>query len=84
MIYIDMAPPLAYNCGVGEAPGTLLGCILTDCAVSPRSLQSALTHAAEESFNSISVDCDMSTNDTIIVLANGADAPPQAMIPARR
>ncbi|KAF9220005.1 arginine biosynthesis bifunctional protein ARG7 [Gyrodon lividus] len=51
---------------------TLLGLILTDAPVSPRSLQSALTYAVERSFNSISVDGDMSTNDTVIVLANGA------------
>lgn len=51
---------------------TLLGLILTDAPVSPKSLQSALTYAVERSFNSISVDGDMSTNDTIIVLANGA------------
>ncbi|KAJ7224426.1 hypothetical protein GGX14DRAFT_650275, partial [Mycena pura] len=53
---------------------TLLGCILTDAAVSPRSLQSALAYAVERSFNSISVDGEMSTNDTILVLANGAVA----------
>lgn len=51
---------------------TLLGLILTDAPVSPKSLQSALTYAVERSFNSISIDGDMSTNDTIIVLANGA------------
>src|ERR1700722_972782 len=51
---------------------TLLGCIVTDAAVSPRSLQSALTYAVERSFNSISVDGEMSTNDTVLALANGA------------
>jgi glutamate N-acetyltransferase / amino-acid N-acetyltransferase len=40
---------------------------------SPRAA-SALTYAVERSFNSISVDGDMSTNDTIVVLANGAAA----------
>lgn len=54
---------------------TLLGLILTDAPVSPRSLQSALSHAVDRSFNSISVDGDMSTNDTIIALANGAGVP---------
>ncbi|KAH7885662.1 arginine biosynthesis bifunctional protein ARG7 [Phlebopus sp. FC_14] len=53
---------------------TLLGLILTDAPVSPRSLQSALAYAVERSFNSISVDGDMSTNDTVIVMANGAAA----------
>ena len=51
---------------------TLLGLILTDAPASPKSLQSALTYAVERSFNSISVDSDMSTNNTIIVLVNGA------------
>ncbi|KAF7294458.1 Arginine biosynthesis bifunctional protein ArgJ, mitochondrial [Mycena kentingensis (nom. inval.)] len=53
---------------------TLLGCILTDAAVSPRSLQTALTYAMDRSFNCISVDGEMSTNDTVLVLANGAAA----------
>lgn len=67
MIHPDMGPPTG-----GQLHATLLGCILTDAAVSPRSLQTALTYAVDRSFNSISVDGDMSTNDTIIVLANGA------------
>ena len=60
------------NMGPAAPHATLLGCILTDAPVSPRSLQSALTYAVERSFNSISVDGEMSTNDTILVLANGA------------
>ena len=51
---------------------TLLGLIATDAAITPESLQSALTYAVSRSFNSISVDGDMSTNDTVIALANGA------------
>jgi glutamate N-acetyltransferase/amino-acid N-acetyltransferase len=70
MIHPDMGPPSDF----GQLHATLLGCILTDAAVSPKALQSALTYAVERSFNSISVDGDMSTNDTIIVLANGAAA----------
>ncbi|KAF9013759.1 hypothetical protein BDZ89DRAFT_1076829 [Hymenopellis radicata] len=66
MIHPDMGPPK------GQLHATLLGCIMTDAAVSPRSLQNALTYAVDRSFNSISVDGDMSTNDTILVLANGA------------
>ncbi|KAI0333938.1 arginine biosynthesis bifunctional protein ARG7 [Cubamyces sp. BRFM 1775] len=69
MIHPDMGPPAAPS---GQLHATLLGCILTDAAVSPRSLQSALTYAVDRSFNSISVDGEMSTNDTVIVLANGA------------
>ncbi|KAK7062906.1 Arginine biosynthesis bifunctional protein ArgJ, mitochondrial [Paramarasmius palmivorus] len=69
MIHPDMGPPT-----IGPLHATLLGCIMTDAAVSPRSLQRALTYAVERSFNSISVDGDMSTNDTILLMANGAAA----------
>ena len=47
---------------------------MTDAAVSPRSLQWARTYAIERSFNTISIDGDMFTNDTNVVLANGAAA----------
>jgi len=61
---------------MGQAPAalhaTLLGLIATDAKISPGSLQSALNYAVGRSFNSISVDGDMSTNDTIVALANGA------------
>jgi glutamate N-acetyltransferase/amino-acid N-acetyltransferase len=46
--------------------------IATDAAVAPSALQSALNYAVDRSFNSITVDGDMSTNDTILCLANGA------------
>lgn len=74
MIHPDMGPAGTSFQSSGQLHATLLGCILTDAAVSPRSLQSALTYAVDRSFNSISVDGDMSTNDTIVVLANGAAA----------
>lgn len=51
---------------------TLLGFMATDAPVSAESLQGILTHAVERSFNAISVDGDMSTNDTVAILANGA------------
>lgn len=66
MIHPNMGPP------PGPPHATLLGFIATDAAVAPHSLQSALTYAVDRSFNSISVDGDMSTNDTIIAMANGA------------
>ncbi|KAF5393127.1 hypothetical protein D9757_001225 [Collybiopsis confluens] len=69
MIHPDMGPP-----SLGPLHATLLGCIMTDAAISPKSLQRALTYAVDRSFNSISVDGDMSTNDTILLLANGAAA----------
>ncbi|KAG0022035.1 hypothetical protein BGZ80_001202 [Entomortierella chlamydospora] len=49
---------------------TLLGTIVTDLGVEPGLLQSALTHAVDRSFNAITVDGDMSTNDTVALLAN--------------
>ncbi|CEI93275.1 Putative ArgJ family protein [Rhizopus microsporus] len=51
---------------------TLLGFMVTDAYVKPDLLQKALKYAVDRSFNSISIDGDMSTNDTISVLANGA------------
>lgn len=51
---------------------TMLGFILTDAAVSPPLLQTALNGAVAKSFNSISVDGDTSTNDMVLLLANGA------------
>lgn len=51
---------------------TMLGYFFTDAAVEPRALQHALRQAVDASFNRISVDGDMSTNDTCLLLANGA------------
>ncbi|KAI8633262.1 arginine biosynthesis protein [Xylariaceae sp. FL1651] len=51
---------------------TLLGVIATDAPVSASVLQTALRAATDKSFNSVSVDNDMSTNDIVAVLANGA------------
>jgi len=51
---------------------TLLGFLATDAPVSPQAMKSILKHAVDRSFNAISVDGDMSTNDTLAFLANGA------------
>ena len=51
---------------------TMLSVIVTDAAVSPAALDAALRAAVDASFNCISVDGDMSTNDTVLALANGA------------
>lgn len=51
---------------------TLLGMIATDAPIAPALLPGLLTNAVNKSFNSISIDGDTSTNDTIAVLANGA------------
>ena len=50
---------------------TLLGVLATDAAISQPLLQQALVDAVAHSFNRISVDGDTSTNDTVLVLANG-------------
>jgi glutamate N-acetyltransferase/amino-acid N-acetyltransferase len=49
----------------------MLGFITTDAAVDQKALQIALNEAVANSFNRITVDGDMSTNDTVLVLANG-------------
>lgn len=51
--------------------GTMLGFITTDCAVTSQMLQRALTESVAGTYNCISVDGDTSTNDTLLVLANG-------------
>lgn len=51
---------------------TLLSVITTDAKIAPEYLDRALRVAVNQSFNRISVDGDMSTNDTLLVLANGA------------
>jgi glutamate N-acetyltransferase/amino-acid N-acetyltransferase len=45
--------------------------ITTDAAIGAKALQTALAEAVAQSFNRITVDGDMSTNDTVLVLANG-------------
>ena len=51
---------------------TMLCFITTDADIDQRLLQNALSDATEVSFNCMSVDGDMSTNDSVVVLANGA------------
>jgi glutamate N-acetyltransferase/amino-acid N-acetyltransferase len=50
---------------------TMLGFIASDAAIEPAALKRALKIAVEQSFNRITVDGDMSTNDSVIALANG-------------
>jgi len=50
---------------------TLLVFVVTDAAVTAAALRKALKEGVERSFNRITVDGDMSTNDTLLVLANG-------------
>ena len=55
---------------------TLLSFIITDAEVPLDELRAITRRAAERSFNAISVDGDTSTNDTLLVLANGASGVP--------
>ena len=50
---------------------TMLGYVTTDCAIDQALLQKAVSAAVTDTFNMISVDGDTSTNDTLLVLANG-------------
>lgn len=51
---------------------TLLGILATDAPISSSVLRPLLIYAIDRSFNAISVDGDMSTNDTLAILSNGA------------
>lgn len=55
---------------------TMLCYVTTDAAIAPVTLQAALSAATEETFNTITVDGDMSTNDSVIALANGKSGAP--------
>jgi len=55
---------------------TLLTFVLTDAAIPSAALGPMVKHAADRSFNAISIDGDTSTNDTLLVLANGASGSP--------
>lgn len=57
---------------IGPRMATMLGLILTDAALTPAGAQQSLSAAVEDSFNCISVDGHMSTNDTVLLVANGA------------
>jgi glutamate N-acetyltransferase/amino-acid N-acetyltransferase len=66
-------------CGIAKGSGmiapnmaTMLGFIFSDADITQAALKKALKIAVENSFNCISVDNCMSTNDTVIALANGA------------
>ncbi|MFM8549959.1 MAG: bifunctional glutamate N-acetyltransferase/amino-acid acetyltransferase ArgJ [Verrucomicrobiota bacterium] len=50
---------------------TMLAFVCTDAAASPAELKAALKASSDQSFNCVSVDGDMSTNDTVLLLASG-------------
>ncbi|WP_191014412.1 bifunctional glutamate N-acetyltransferase/amino-acid acetyltransferase ArgJ [Treponema zioleckii] len=51
--------------------GTMLGFITTDCAISSEMLEKALRKSVAGTYNCVSIDGDTSTNDTLLILANG-------------
>jgi glutamate N-acetyltransferase/amino-acid N-acetyltransferase len=55
---------------------TMLSFIITDAAVEPEFLQNSFRKSVERSFNAITVDGDMSTNDTCLIMANGMSGNP--------
>ena len=57
---------------LSPAMATMLAALTTDVEVDPAVLQSALGEAVSSTFNQLLVDGSMSTNDTVLVLANGA------------
>jgi len=57
---------------IAPSLATMIAVVATDCAIKPHILASALQQAMGRSFNALTVDGDMSTNDCVFALANGA------------
>lgn len=57
--------------------GTMLSFITTDAAISPEMIDKALRESIKGTYNCVSVDGDTSTNDTLILLANGMAENPE-------
>jgi glutamate N-acetyltransferase/amino-acid N-acetyltransferase len=57
---------------IGPRLATMLGVVVTDAAIRPADAQALLREAAEKTFNCVAVDGHTSTNDTVLLLANGA------------
>jgi glutamate N-acetyltransferase / amino-acid N-acetyltransferase len=56
---------------------TMLCFVMTDIAVSQKTLDRTLRDAVSQSFNRLTIDGDMSTNDTVLVMANGVLGNPE-------
>jgi glutamate N-acetyltransferase/amino-acid N-acetyltransferase len=71
MIYPNMV-------SAGDSFGATMLCFLTtDACIEQNALTKSLSDAVDESFNAITVDGDMSTNDTVIILANSLSGNPE-------
>lgn len=62
---------------IGPNMATMLGLVVTDLALSPEDAQIALTHAADRSFNRISVEGHTSTNDTLVLFSSNRVGNPE-------
>ncbi len=62
---------------IGPNMATMLAFVCTDAAVAPDDLARLAVRAADETFNCVSVEGHTSTNDTLLLLANGLAHPPQ-------
>lgn len=62
---------------IGPNLATMLALVMTDAKLSVADAEAGLKDAADESFNCISVDGHTSTNDTVLLLANGAAGGPE-------
>ena len=56
---------------IAPSLATMIAVVATDCAIDPRLLDLTLQQAMKKSFNALTVDGDMSTNDVVFALANG-------------
>jgi acetylglutamate kinase len=56
---------------IAPSLATMIAVVATDCAISPSMLTMALGKSMKRSFNALTVDGDMSTNDCVFALANG-------------
>jgi len=71
-----MLEPAAQDEARGLPQATMLVFLMTDAPVAPFALREALSDALPASFHSITVDGDTSTNDSLIIMANGAAGGP--------
>jgi len=71
MIHPEMALP-GPRLATASRHATMLCFATTDAVIAPGALRDALDRATQKTFNTITIDGDMSTNDMAVVLANGA------------
>ena len=79
---VELAGTTVHVSGMAKGAGmiaprmaTMLAVVMTDAALDPQTAQGWIADAADQSFNSISVDGHTSTSDTVVLLASGAAGP---------